>query len=220
MFLNQSYSNGQKYINENLKHTAIKHFIKKIKYSLFQTVTTNNSKHFFQISYQKILTILESYYQMILYYTLFSESISNKTHTFRELLPKNSKNIFRVHIKHYWHFQGITSKLNCNEIFFQSSYHIIQTFSESCYQTILTYSELKSNSIHIFTELLPNNSKHYFESLNGHFNTQKTFKWKIPKYKWKKLAYTHETYHFAIKISRHPEATVDLFQCISSPSNR
>ena len=35
-----------KYMHENLKHTVIKHFAKKIKkYSHFQTITTNNSKH-------------------------------------------------------------------------------------------------------------------------------------------------------------------------------
>ena len=40
----------------------------------------------------------------------FSEFISNSTDTFRELLPNRSKHIFRVHIKHYWHFQGVTLK--------------------------------------------------------------------------------------------------------------
>ena len=45
--------------------------------------------------------------------------------------------------------------------------------SESYCQTILTYSEFKLNNIHTFTELLPNNSKHFFESLNGHLNRQK-----------------------------------------------
>ena len=47
------------------------------------------------------------------------------------------------------------------------------TLSESYYQTILTYSEPISNSIHTFRELLPNNSKHFFESLNGHLNKTK-----------------------------------------------
>ena len=40
----------------------------------------------------------------------FSEFISNNTHTFSELLPNKSKHIFRVHIKHYWHFEGVTSE--------------------------------------------------------------------------------------------------------------
>ena len=36
-------------------------------------------------------------------------------HTFSEfiskyLLPNKSKDIFRVHIRHYWHFQGVTGK--------------------------------------------------------------------------------------------------------------
>ena len=39
----------------------------------------------------------------------FSEFITSNT-DFRELLPNKSKCIFRVHIKHYWHFQGITPK--------------------------------------------------------------------------------------------------------------
>ena len=59
-------------------------------------------------------------------------------------------------------------------------------FSESYWQTILTYLELISNIILTFTELLPNNSKHFFESLNGHLNIQKI------------LAYTHEYVNFAI----------------------
>ena len=38
----------KKYMDENLKHTVKKHLVKKIKkYSHFQTITTNNSKHFF-----------------------------------------------------------------------------------------------------------------------------------------------------------------------------
>ena len=40
----------------------------------------------------------------------FSEFKSNSTHTFWELIPNKSKQIFRVHIKHYWHFQGVTPK--------------------------------------------------------------------------------------------------------------
>ena len=60
------------------------------------------------------------------------------------------------------------------------------TFSESYYQTISTYWELISNSIHTFTDLLPNNSKHFFESLNGHMNRQKILQWKILNYKWEK----------------------------------
>ena len=54
-------------------------------------------------------------------------------------------------------------------------------FSESYYQTVLTYSELILSSIHTFTELLPNNSKHFFDSLNGHLNRQKILKEKKGK---------------------------------------
>ena len=50
------------------------------------------------------------------------------------------------------------------------------TLSESFYQIILNYSELISSSIHTFTELLPNNGEHFFESLNGHLNRQKSLK--------------------------------------------
>ena len=53
------------------------------------------------------------------------------------------------------------------------------TLLESYCQTILTDSEFISNSIHTLTELLPNNSKHFFESLNGHLKRQKILKRKI-----------------------------------------
>ena len=55
------------------------------------------------------------------------------------------------------------------------------TLSDGYYQIILTYFELVSNSIHLFTELLPNNSKHFFETFNGHLNRQKIIKEKIPE---------------------------------------
>ena len=66
----------------------------------------------------------------------FSEFISHNTHTFRELLANRSKHIFRVHIKHYWHFQGITLK---------QYYTLFQT----------------SNSTDISRELLANNIIHF-----------------------------------------------------------
>ena len=40
----------------------------------------------------------------------FSEFISNNTHTFKELLPNKSKHVFRVYIKHRWHFEAVTPK--------------------------------------------------------------------------------------------------------------
>ena len=49
------------------------------------------------------------------------------------------------------------------------------------YQTILTYLELISNSTHTLTKLIPNNSKHFFESFNGHLNRQKILKEKNSK---------------------------------------
>ena len=47
----------------------------------------------------------------------------------------------------------------------------------------LYYPLLTSNSIYTFTELLPNNSRHFFESLNGHLNRQKILKQKFPRLK-------------------------------------
>ena len=66
----------------------------------------------------------------------FSEFISNNTHTFSELLPNKSKHIFRVHIKHYWHFEGVTRK---------QYYTLFQT----------------SSNTDIFRELLSNNTTHF-----------------------------------------------------------
>ena len=62
--------------------------------------------------------------------------MSNNTHTFRELLPNKSKHIFRVHIKHYWHFEEITPK----------QYHTL-------------FQKLSNTDI--FKELLPNNTTHF-----------------------------------------------------------
>ena len=67
---------------------------------------------------------------------IFSELISNNIHTFRELLPKKSKHIYRLHIKQYWHFQGVTPKQYC-----------------TLFQT--------SNSTDIFSELLANSTTHF-----------------------------------------------------------
>ena len=84
-FLIKAFLMVKKYIHENIKHALIKHLTKEIKtYSHSQTVTTNNSKHFFRFhiiqywqfqgtttkwyytlllsSYQTIHTISESYY--------------------------------------------------------------------------------------------------------------------------------------------------------------
>ena len=66
----------------------------------------------------------------------FPEFISNNIHTFRELLPNKSKQIFRVHIKHYQHFDGVTPK----------QYYIL-------FQT--------PGNTDIFRELLGNNTTHF-----------------------------------------------------------
>ena len=66
----------------------------------------------------------------------FSEFLSSNTHTFRELLPNKSKHIFRVHIKHYWHFDGVTPK---------QYYTLFQT----------------PGNTDIFRELLANNTTHF-----------------------------------------------------------
>ena len=70
----------------------------------------------------------------------FSEFTSNNTHTFRELLPNKSKHIFRVHIKHYWHFEKVTPKQYYT--LFQTS--INTDIFESYSQTILyTFPDIK-----------------------------------------------------------------------------
>ena len=73
----------------------------------------------------------------------FSEFISNNTHTFSELLPNKSKHIFRVHIKHYWHFEGVTPK---------QYYPLFQT----------------SSNTDIFRELLSNNTTHFSRAYIKH----------------------------------------------------
>ena len=63
-------TNGHKW-HENLKHTVIKHLAKKLKkYSHFQTITTNHTKH-------------------------VSDFISNNTETSRELLPNDTIHLSR-----------------------------------------------------------------------------------------------------------------------------
>ena len=165
----------KQYMHENLKHAIKKHLAKKIKkYSHFQTITTNNSKHFFRFHIRQYWHF--HWVTSKQYYTLFQTS--NNTDIFRELLVNNTTRFSRVYIKQYWHFQRVPFKLNYSKNFFQSIYHTM-TLSRSYYQTVLTYSELISNSIHTFTELLPNNSKHCFEKWNGHLNRQKILKQKI-----------------------------------------
>ena len=66
LFLIRAILMVKKYMYENLKHTVIKHVAKNIKkYSHFQTITTNNSKH-------------------------VSDFISDNTDSFMELLPNNT----------------------------------------------------------------------------------------------------------------------------------
>ena len=129
----------KQYMHENLKHTLKKHLAKKIKkYSHFQAITTNNSKHFFRFHIKQYWHF--HWVTPKQYYTLFQTS--NNTDIFRELLANNITHFARVYIKQYWHFQSVPSKLNYSKIFFQSTYDTIMTLSGSYYQTILTYSEL------------------------------------------------------------------------------
>ena len=121
---------------------------------------------------QTLLTLSRSYSQTIL-------------HTF-------------LHIKQYWHFQRVPSKLNYSKNFFHITkyWHFLRITTkqsqiiQSSYQTVF-----------ILSELLPSNSKHFFESFNGHLNRQKFLIQKIPQIKWEKLAYTHETDNFPINYS-------------------
>ena len=89
-----------------------------------------------------------------------SEFKSSNTQTLRELLPNRSKPIFRVHIKHYWHFQWVTPRLK---------YTLFQT----------------SNSNYIFRELLASNTTQFswvymeqywhFQIVSSKLNSSKNF---------------------------------------------
>ena len=85
----------KKYMHENIKHTVKKHLAKKTKkYSHFQTITTNNSKHFFKFH-------IKQYWHFHWVtpkqcYTLFQTS--NNTDTFRELLVNNTTRFSRVYM--------------------------------------------------------------------------------------------------------------------------
>ena len=70
----------------------------------------------------------------------FSGFISNNTHTSRELLPNKSKHIFRFHIKHYSHFEGVTPKQYYT--LFQSFHQTMLAFSESYWHTIPHFSRV------------------------------------------------------------------------------
>ena len=92
----------KKYMHENLKHTIKKHLVKKIKkYSHFQTITTNNSKHFFRFHIKQYWHF--HWVTPKQYYTLFQTS--NNTETFRELLVNNSARFFRVYMV-FPHYNG------------------------------------------------------------------------------------------------------------------
>ena len=85
----------KKYIHENLQHTVKKHLSKKIKkYSHFQTITNDNSKHFFRFHNKQYW-----HFRWVTpkqYYTLFQTS--NNTDTFRELLVNNTTHFPRVYM--------------------------------------------------------------------------------------------------------------------------
>ena len=148
--------------------------------------------------------------------------MSNNTHTFRELLPNKSKDIFRVYIKHYWHFEEVTPKQYYmlfrtssntdifNELLPSNSTHFsrqqtILTFSDSYWQTILhNFPKLTSNNIDIFRELLANNFTH--------------FSWVYIKQYWhfqrapSKLNYSKK-YHTILTLSEsYYQTIIDLFR--------
>ena len=92
--------------------------------------------------------------------------MSNNTHTFRELLPNKKKQIFRVDIKHYWHFEGVTPKqfytllpTSSNTDIFRELLSKNTTLFQSLHQTILN------------TELLANNTKNTFPELTSEILT-------------------------------------------------
>ena len=71
----------KKHIHENLKHTVLKYLAKIIKkYSQFQTITSNNSKHISDF----ISNNTNSFLTPKQYYTL--SHVSDNTDIFREFL--------------------------------------------------------------------------------------------------------------------------------------
>ena len=162
----------KRYMHENWKHTVKKHLIKKIKYSYFQTVTTNNSKHFFRFHIKQYWHF--HWVTPKQYYTFFQTS--NNTAIFKELLINNTTRLSRVYIKQYWHFQRVPSKLNYSKNLFQSTYHTVMTLSESYHQTILTVYQTVFTLSQSYYQTIVNTVS---ESLNGHLNRQKILKWKI-----------------------------------------
>ena len=108
---------------------------------------------------------------MILY--TFSEFMSNNIHTFRKLLPNNGVHIFRVHIKHYWHFQGVTPKQHYT--LFQTSNNT--DISRKLLANNYTLFQNLHQTIRAFSELLANNTAHtsrvyikqywYFQRVTG-----------------------------------------------------
>ena len=98
---------------------------------IFKELLVNNTTNF-QISYhqQTMLTFSKSYWQTISH--TFPEHTSNNTDIFRELLANNTTHFSRVHIKQYWYFQRVPSKLNYSKKFFSEFIsHNTDTFRES-----------------------------------------------------------------------------------------
>ena len=85
----------KEYMNENLKHTVKNILPKKIKkYSHFQIITTNNSKHFFTFHIKQYWCF--HWVTSKQYDTLFQTS--NNTDRLRELLVNNTIRFSRVYM--------------------------------------------------------------------------------------------------------------------------
>ena len=102
----------------------------------------------------------------------------NNTHTFRELLPNKSKQIFRVHIKQY--FEGVTPK---------QSYTLFK----------------KSNNNDIFRELLANNTTHFSKVyIKQNWNFQRVLS-KL-NYSRTNISWTKTNFYvFSISIKKFPK---------------
>ena len=123
---------------------------------------------------------------------------------FYDFMINKSKHIFRVHIKHYWLFEGVTPKqcytlaqtssntdifreLLSNNTSHSSRVYIKRRWHlQSSWQTILhPFPEPISNNTDIFRELLANNTKHFsrvytkqywhFQRLSSKLNYSKKF---------------------------------------------
>ena len=147
MFFNQSHFNGWK-----PKAYSEKTFgKKKKKYSHFQTITTNNSKHFFTFHIKQYWHF--HWVTPKQYYKLFQTS--NNIDTFREFLVNNTTRFSRVYMVSAQfilnEFAGLQSETSLiNELLHSYFLRTFQLFRNSyfkevdvCFNVLLLFSKIQ-----------------------------------------------------------------------------